>query len=109
MLNVGSRHIWLEKRNSNITTELACIAEVFSDFKLVSQIREEVEKVKQANVLTMVVVYPNTVRQTPAITSTAAMIFLKILLRSAKKIVAISTFINTDVADKGVIKVKLPN
>jgi len=37
---------WLENRNSNITTQLACIFKTFEDFRLVQQIREEIEKVK---------------------------------------------------------------
>ena len=36
----------LENRNSNITTQLACIFKTFEDFRLVQQIREEIEKVK---------------------------------------------------------------
>jgi hypothetical protein len=36
----------LEKRNFNITTQLSSIIKAFSDFKLVAQIREEIEKVK---------------------------------------------------------------
>ncbi|EKE00318.1 MAG: hypothetical protein ACD_22C00047G0004 [uncultured bacterium] len=38
---------WLENRNSNITTQLACIFKTFEDFRLVRQIREEIEKVQQ--------------------------------------------------------------
>ncbi len=38
--------ILLEDRNSNITTQLSCIIKAFSDFRLVAQIREEIEKVK---------------------------------------------------------------
>jgi hypothetical protein len=34
----------LEKRNSNITMNLASIIKAFSDFRLVTQIREEIEK-----------------------------------------------------------------
>ena len=47
---------WLENCNSNInkfasrklevTTQLSCIIKAFSDFRLVAQIREEIEKVK---------------------------------------------------------------
>ena len=37
---------WLENRNSNITTQLDYIFKAFSDFRLVAQIREEIEKVK---------------------------------------------------------------
>ena len=36
----------LENRNTNITTQLASIIKVLSDFRLVAQIREEIEKVK---------------------------------------------------------------
>ena len=36
----------LENRNTNITTQLSHIYEVFSNFRLVAQIREEIEKVK---------------------------------------------------------------
>ena len=36
----------LENRNTNITTQLACIPKTFSDFRLVAQIREEIEKLK---------------------------------------------------------------
>lgn len=42
----------LENRNSNITKELLHIFDVFSDFKLVAQIREEIEKVKPSLVFT---------------------------------------------------------
>ena len=42
---------WLEDRNTNITTQLAGIFKAFSDFKLVAQIREEIEKVNQINIL----------------------------------------------------------
>jgi len=41
------RTIWLENRNTNITTQLSCIIKAFSDFRLVAQIREEIEKVKE--------------------------------------------------------------
>lgn len=41
----------LEERNSNITTQLAGIFKAFSDFRLVAQIREEIEKVNQINIL----------------------------------------------------------
>lgn len=37
---------WLENRNTNITQELSRIFKAFSDFRLVAQIREEIEKVK---------------------------------------------------------------
>ena len=37
---------WLENRSTNITTQLACIFKTFEDFRLVQQIREEIEKVK---------------------------------------------------------------
>jgi len=36
----------LENRNSNITTHLACIFKTFEDFRLVAQIREEIDRVK---------------------------------------------------------------
>ena len=36
----------LENRKSNITTQLSHIFKAFSDFRLVAQIREEIEKVK---------------------------------------------------------------
>jgi len=35
-----------ENRNSNITKQLACIIKTFEDFRLVAQIREEIEKLK---------------------------------------------------------------
>lgn len=41
--------VQLENRNTNITKQLLHIFEVFSDFKLVAQIREEIEKVNQIN------------------------------------------------------------
>jgi len=37
----------LEHRTSNITTQLTSIIQAFSDFRLVAQIREEIEKVNQ--------------------------------------------------------------
>ena len=43
---VRLRQVQLENRNSNITTQLACIFKTFEDFRLVQQIREEIEKVK---------------------------------------------------------------
>lgn len=36
----------LENRNTNITQELSRIFKAFSDFRLVAQIREEIERVK---------------------------------------------------------------
>ena len=45
-------HNWLENRNSNITQELSRIFKAFSDFRLVAQIREEIEKVKFHYLLT---------------------------------------------------------
>jgi len=42
----------LEKRSINITKELAHIIKVFEDFRLVQQIREEIEKVNQIDKLT---------------------------------------------------------
>ncbi len=36
----------LEDRNVNITTQLSSIIKVFSNFRLVAQIKEEIEKVK---------------------------------------------------------------
>jgi len=44
----ANRKEWLENRNCNITTELACIIKTFEDFRLVAQIREDIEKVKPA-------------------------------------------------------------
>ena len=38
----------LENRNSNITMQLSHIYEAFSNFRLVAQIQEEIEKVKLA-------------------------------------------------------------
>ncbi len=43
---------WLENRNFNITTQLSHIYKVFTDFKLIAQIREEIEKVKPSLALT---------------------------------------------------------
>ncbi|KKU57478.1 MAG: hypothetical protein UX80_C0015G0012 [Candidatus Amesbacteria bacterium GW2011_GWA2_47_11b] len=40
------KKIELENRNTNITQELSRIFNAFSDFRLVAQIREEIEKVK---------------------------------------------------------------
>lgn len=40
------RSDWLEDRNFNITTQLSSIIKAFSDFRLVAQIREEIERVK---------------------------------------------------------------
>jgi hypothetical protein len=36
----------LGERSLNITKEIACIIKIFEDFRLVSQIREEIEKDK---------------------------------------------------------------
>jgi len=36
----------LENRNTNITTQLACLIKTFEDCRLVAQIREEIEKVR---------------------------------------------------------------
>ena len=41
----------LENRNTNITKQLSHIYEAFSNFRLVAQIREEIEKVNQINTL----------------------------------------------------------
>ena len=35
----------LEDRNSNTTSQLACVFNIFEDFRLVVQIREEIEKI----------------------------------------------------------------
>lgn len=37
---------WLENRNTNITKQLSHIFKAFSDFRLVAQIREEIEKLE---------------------------------------------------------------
>lgn len=41
-----------DKRNSNITTELASTIKTFEDFRLVSQIRKELEKIKESLAIT---------------------------------------------------------
>jgi len=46
--SVRFKQIELENRNFNITKQLACIIKTFEDFRLVAQIREEIEKVKPA-------------------------------------------------------------
>ncbi len=43
---VRLRPIQLEKRNFNITTQLSCLIKTFEDFRLVAQIRKEIEKVR---------------------------------------------------------------
>ena len=43
---VRLRQIQLENRNSNITMKLSHIYDAFSNFRLVAQIREEIEKIK---------------------------------------------------------------
>jgi len=48
MILVRLRLILLENRNINITKQLSHIINAFSDFRLVAQIREEIEKVKFA-------------------------------------------------------------
>lgn len=48
---LGTRQIWLEDRNINITAELADIADLFSDFKLIKEIREEMSKVNECMVV----------------------------------------------------------
>lgn len=48
--------LWLEERNSNITEELSRIADLFSDFKFVNEIREEMNKVNECMVLEKVCV-----------------------------------------------------
>ena len=48
---VPANPVWLEDRNFNITTQLSSIIQAFSDFRLVAQIREEIEKVKDINIL----------------------------------------------------------
>ena len=40
----------LENRNSNITTQLSCIIKAFSDFSLVAQTREEIEKMNSLKI-----------------------------------------------------------
>ena len=40
------RHNWLEKRSFNITKYLGHIIKVFEDFKLVQEIRVEIERAK---------------------------------------------------------------
>jgi len=49
---VRLRQVQLENRNTNITQELSHIYEAFSNFRLVAQIREEIEKVKFHYLLT---------------------------------------------------------
>ena len=51
LFDLGTRQIWLEERNCNITDELSRIADLFSDFKFVAQIKEEMEKVNSCLVL----------------------------------------------------------
>lgn len=50
LLNCTEKSEWLESRTTNITKditkELSCIINAFSDFRIVAQIREEIEKVK---------------------------------------------------------------
>ena len=43
---VRLRQVQLENRNTNITSQLSHIIKAFSDFRLVAQIREEIEKVR---------------------------------------------------------------
>ncbi|KKR37798.1 MAG: hypothetical protein UT72_C0032G0009, partial [Candidatus Woesebacteria bacterium GW2011_GWB1_40_101] len=43
---VRLRQIQLDNRSTNITQELSRIFKAFSDFRLVAQIREEIERVK---------------------------------------------------------------
>ena len=43
---VRLRQIQLENRNSNITMKLSHIYDAFSNFRLVAQIREVIEKIK---------------------------------------------------------------
>lgn len=45
---------WLEKRSFNITKELAYLIKTFEDFRLVAQIRKEIEKVKPSLAFTAV-------------------------------------------------------
>jgi len=45
-LSLRSKAYMLENRNSNITSQLACIFKTFEDFRLVQQIREDIEMVK---------------------------------------------------------------
>jgi len=47
----AARPAWLDKRSFNITKELGRIIKIFEDFKLVAQIREEIEKVRPCIVL----------------------------------------------------------
>jgi site-specific DNA recombinase len=44
---------WLENRNTNITTELSRIIKVFEDFRLVAQIREQIENLRPALIATV--------------------------------------------------------
>jgi len=53
-LKVILSHIWLDNRTTNITQELSRIFKAFSDFRLVAQIREEIEKVKPSLAFTEV-------------------------------------------------------
>jgi hypothetical protein len=50
LLECSKNHL-LEKRSFNITKHLGHIIKVFEDFRLVQQIREEIEKVKPCIVL----------------------------------------------------------
>ncbi|HCR35943.1 TPA: hypothetical protein DIU22_02785 [Candidatus Woesebacteria bacterium] len=45
---------WLESRSTNITTQLSHIYEAFSNFRLVAQIREEIEKVSSFQTVTAI-------------------------------------------------------
>jgi len=47
-----SNYLKLENRSTNITQELSRIFKTFSDFRLVAQIKEEIEKVKTHYLLT---------------------------------------------------------
>ncbi len=53
ILDFADRQAWLENRNINITMQLSHIYEAFSNFRLVAQIREEIEKVKPSLAFTV--------------------------------------------------------
>lgn len=38
--------IWLEDRDTNITSQFLRIFKVFEDFRFIAQLREEIDKVK---------------------------------------------------------------
>jgi len=49
---VRLRQVQLENRNPNITTQLSHIIKAFPDFRLLAQIKEEIEKVKPSSAFT---------------------------------------------------------